>query len=275
MPEPLIQIRDVNYAYTKEEDVLHDISMDIYPGEFVAFVGQNGAGKTTCAKLMNGILKPRTGEVVVDGQLTEEVAASVIARNVGYSYQNPDHQIWAMKVEDEIKFGPNNLSFSEAEVKEQVEEALELANLTDKRDEYTFALGWGERQKLAVASILAMRPKIIIVDEPTTGLDKDGSLRIMNLLQRLNKKGLTVVIITHDIDIVAAYANRVVVFAGGHIVRDDMVEEVMVDLDALEKADLRPPQHIRVALALKEYGVEVEMSPELLRENISNLLQKA
>jgi energy-coupling factor transport system ATP-binding protein len=252
--------------------VLKDISLEIHKSELVALVGQNGAGKTTCAKLMNGILKPSQGRVTVAGKSTAEVSTSTLAHTVGYCYQNPDHQIWALKVEEELAFGPQNLGFSEEEVQEQVDKALELADLTEQREAYTFALGWGQRQKLAVAAILAMRPEVIIVDEPTTGLDWEGSLRIMELLQSLNEQGMTVVIITHDLDIVARYARRVVIFADGAIVRDGETQRVLRDVDALQVADLRPPQFIRVALALQEVGLpDVRTSEELKAALISRL----
>lgn len=273
MPEePLIALQTVQFRYGTGPLVLKDISLEIHESEFVALVGQNGAGKTTCAKLMNGTLQPSQGRVTVAGKSTAEVTTSTLAHTVGYCYQNPDHQIWALQVEEELAFGPQNLGFSEDLVQEQVEKALELADLTEQREAYTFALGWGERQKLAVAAILAMRPKVIIVDEPTTGLDWNGSIRIMELLKDLNEQGLTVIIITHDLDIVARYARRVVVFADGEMVCDGDTHSVLRDTDALQAADLRPPQFIRVALALEAAGIpDVSTAEQLKTALISRL----
>jgi energy-coupling factor transporter ATP-binding protein EcfA2 len=272
--KPLIELESVSFQYGDGPLVLKDISLNISESEFVALVGQNGAGKTTCAKLMNGILQPLRGRVTVAGTSTTEVATSTLAQTIGYCYQNPDHQIWALHVEEELAFGPENLGFSDDRVREQVEKALELADLVEQREEYTFALGWGQRQKLAVAAILAMRPKVIIVDEPTTGLDWDGSIRIMELLKSLNEQGMTVIIITHDIDIVARYARRVVVFADGEVVRDGEVQKVLRDEEALQRADLRPPQFIRVALALADYGIADVSSSEQLKTTLVSRLEE-
>jgi energy-coupling factor transport system ATP-binding protein len=273
MDGPLIAVKNVNYKYKEGPLVLQDISISIKKGEFIAFVGQNGAGKTTCAKLLNGILHPTSGEVIVNGQNTSEVPASEVARTVGYSYQNPDHQIWALHVEDEIAFGPRNLGLSADEVSQRVEDALALSDLAEERESYTFSLGWGERQKLAVASVMAMRPQVIIVDEPTTGLDWNGSVRIMNLINELNKSGMTVIIITHDMEIVTAYAHRVIVFTDGKIVTDGPIDQVMYDVSSLAKADLRPPQFIRVALALEICGISLSTSPDILKEEIISTIE--
>lgn len=273
MTGPLIELESASFHYPEGPEVLSEISLSVHPGEFVALVGQNGAGKTTCAKLMNGILKPSRGAVRVAGEDTADVPSSTVARSVGYTYQNPDHQIWALKVEDELRFGPRNLGLPPETVEEQVEEALELADMQGQREAYTFSLGWGQRQKLAVAAVVAMRPQVIIVDEPTTGLDWEGSRRIMDLLAELNQAGLTVLIISHDMAIVTAYARRVVVFAGGRVIRDGPVAEVMYDIQSLAQADLRPPQFIRVALALADLGVRPAITPQDLTDDILTRLR--
>jgi energy-coupling factor transport system ATP-binding protein len=270
----LLSLRQVCFSYPGGTPALREVSLTIQAGEFVAFVGQNGAGKTTCAKLLNGILKPDQGEVWVNGQETRQTPASVLAQTVGYCYQHPDHQIWALHVADELAFGPRNLGLSPAEVQQRVEEALALVDLTAQHDHYTFSLGWGERQKLAVAAILAMRPRVIVVDEPTTGLDWDGSRRIMDLLNHLNEHGLTVIIITHDMNVVAAYARRCVVFADGCVIRDGSTAAVLQDRPALQQAHLRPPQFIRMAQALAHCGIAVSAaSPETLKADLRQRLQ--
>lgn len=217
----------------------------------VALLGQNGAGKTTCAKLFNGIHKPTAGVVRVAGHDTRALAPSALARHVGYCYQNPNHQIWALKVADEVSFGPRNLGLDEEAVSARVDEALELVSLERHRDAYTFNLGWGERQQLAVASILAMRPEVIVVDEPTTGLDARGSRRIMDLLTNLNAQGLTLVVITHDMSIVAEYLPRTVCFRDGRAVYDGPTGQLMWrEPELLASANLRPPPIVRLVLAL-------------------------
>lgn len=253
MKEEIIIIDKVDFAY-KENVVLHDINLKIHSGEMVAFIGQNGAGKTTTAKLLNGIIKPSIGNVYINNKDTKKEKISNLAQIVGYCYQNPDHQIWALKVHDELAFGPKNIGLSETEINERVQLALQLSGLEGMENEYTFNLGWGQRQRLAVASILAMKPEVIVVDEPTTGLDWSGSLMIMDLLKKLNKEGLTVVIITHDMPIVWRYVQRAVVFAKGKIIGDGNVWDVMLNQDTLKEAQLRPPQFIRFLSSLKSDG---------------------
>jgi energy-coupling factor transport system ATP-binding protein len=271
----LIELKEVSFAYPDSPDALRDVSLTVDAGEFVAFVGQNGAGKTTCAKLLNDILHPRSGEVWIAGSRTDTVATSELAQTVGYCYQNPDHQIWALKVEDELAFGPRNLGLSTEEVRRRTDEALALIDLAHQRDSYTFSLGWGERQKLAVAAILAMQPRVIVVDEPTTGLDWNGSRRIMDLLSDLNARGLAVIFITHDMAIVAAYARRCVVFAEGRIVRDGPTLDVMYDQEALALADLRPPQFVRLAQELAgDHSIGQVATPDDLKAELTQKLRE-
>ena len=253
MNEVIIKIEALDFAY-KDVKILHNINLEIHTGEMLAFIGQNGAGKTTTAKLLNGINKPTVGRALVKGKDTRKENISTLAQIVGYCYQNPDHQIWALKVYDELAFGPKNIGLGESEIRERVEMALELAGLKGMENEYTFNLGWGQRQRLAVASILAMKPEVIIVDEPTTGLDWAGALMIMDLLKKLNQEGLTVIIITHDMPIVWKYVDRAVVFATGEIIGDGKVWDIMQDQDMLGKAQLRAPQFIRILTRLNKDG---------------------
>ena len=248
---PVIQVRDVTYSYaTAAPPALDHVSLNIGRGEFVAFVGQNGAGKTTLAKTFNGILKPTSGEVIVEGQETRAAGLDVLARIVGYVYQNPDHQIFSNTVRDEIAFGPRNLGLPPAEVSQAVERALKLVGMEGDAEKYPFLLGRGQRQKLAVASVLAMGSPVLVVDEPTTGLDLLGSLSIMDLLREWNRQGRTIIIITHDMNIVAEYAERTVVMVRGQVLADGPTRRVLTDQAALGEAFLKAPQITRVAQAL-------------------------
>jgi energy-coupling factor transporter ATP-binding protein EcfA2 len=268
-PAVAIDVEDVGFRYEpKAPEVLHGVSLRILAGEFVAMIGQNGAGKTTLAKMFNGLLKPTSGRVTAGGANTATATVGRLARSVGYVYQNPDHQIFAQRVRAEVAFGPNNLKLSETETAERVDEALGLVGLTDHADDFAFSLGRGQRQKLAVASVLAMRPPTLVVDEPTTGLDQQGAKGILDLLSRWNAEGRTIVVITHDMTLVAERVPRTIVVADGRILADGPTREVLTNEELLAKAFLRPPQVTRVAQRLVRHGIrrDVLTVPELNAE---------
>lgn len=235
------------FRYPGAQHALADVSVTIPEGQFVALVGQNGSGKTTLAKHFNGLLRPERGRVAVEGSDIAARATADLASTIGYCYQNPDHQIFAATVFEEIEFGPRNLGVAEEEIVRRTGRLLDLVRLRSESDRYPFSLGRGQRQKLAVASVLAMEPRIVIVDEPTTGLDWQGGEAMMEVMAELHRDGRTIVIITHDMNIVAEYAERVVVLANGRIVADGEPADVFVQEAALREAFLRPPQAFRIA----------------------------
>lgn len=196
--KPIIETKGLWHIYgqgTEREMVaLKDININIYQGEFIAFIGQNGSGKTTLAKHFIGLLKPTRGYVIVNGKDTRKCRVSELAAMVGYCFQNPDHQIFNRTVYDEVAYGPKNLNISNEEIQERVAEAVKAVGLEGYEKLNPFFLGKGERQKVAVASVLAMRPKVLIVDEPTTGMDWKTSITMMNLIKELNQKGMTVIL---------------------------------------------------------------------------------
>lgn len=248
---PMIEVQDVSYLYEGGQTAALDhVSLTIQPGEFVAFIGQNGAGKTTLAKTFNGILTPTSGVVKAGGHETRAVGLDVLARIVGYVYQNPDHQIFSNTVKEEVAFGPRNLGLPSAQVDAAVKQALELVGMTADADTYPFLLGRGQRQKLAVASVVAMGSPVLVVDEPTTGLDLQGSLSILNLLRQWNEAGRTIIIITHDMQIVAEFARRTVVMAQARILADGPTRQVLTDQPTLAEAFIKAPQITRLAQRL-------------------------
>lgn len=258
--EVLIDVSNLEYSYAPGlPQALRGVSLQVRRGEFVAFIGQNGAGKTTLAKHFNGLLKPTAGSVFIAGKDTRKLLIPEVARQVGYCYQNPDHQIFNPTVGKEVAFGPRNLGLPAEQVDERVRQALELVGLSDKKDQYPFLLGRGERQKLAVAAVLAMGSPVLVVDEPTTGLDLRGTRSIMDLLSRWNREeGRTVIIITHDMNVVAEYVPRTVVMAQGKIIADGATRSVLSDTEVLEKAFLKAPQVTRLAKALADPRVPVD-----------------
>lgn len=253
---PILDVRDVSFCYENTSAmVLNHVDLSIRHGEFIALVGQNGAGKTTLAKTFNGLIQPTSGEIRVGGKSTRTADLSHLARTVGYVYQNPDHQIFAKTVRDEVAFGPRNIGLSADEVEKAVDQALELVGLTHESSSYPFVLGRGQRQKLAVASVIAMGSPVMVVDEPTTGLDLRGVLSIMSLLKQWNAAGRTIVIITHDMDIVAEFASRVIVMTRGKIVADGSTRQILTNEALLHEAYLTLPQITRIAQRLDpRYG---------------------
>jgi energy-coupling factor transport system ATP-binding protein len=257
----LVEVQGLNFAYAPGRPVLDAIDLKIAAGEFVAIVGQNGSGKTTLAKQMTGLLKPSAGQVLLAGRDRTELTPAASAREVGYVFQNPDHQIFASTVEDEVAFGPRNFGLDNNEVERRVDEVLRAVNLDHARDRDPFLLSKGERQRLAVASILALRPRLLILDEPTTGLDYREQRRMMALVADLNRTGIAIVIITHTPWLVAEYAQRVVLMRKGRVLFDGAVREFFAQAELLRESSFRPPE---VTLLAQRFGLSTLNVPEFV-----------
>jgi energy-coupling factor transport system ATP-binding protein len=258
----LIQVRGLQFEYEDGTPALRGIEFDAEHGEFVAFIGQNGSGKTTFAKCLAGLLRPTAGSVVIDGVDTARKGASrEVVRRIGYVFQNPDHQLFNSRVYDEIAYGPKNLGVPQSERDSVVREAARVAGVREELfAEHPFFLTKGLRQRVAIASTLAMRPKAIVVDEPTTGQDYRQSIEIMNFLTRLwREEGHTVIIVTHEMPIVAAYAQRVVALCDGRILIDAPTREVFGQPELLRQTFVKPPQVTRLAQAWRDLGIRQDL----------------
>jgi energy-coupling factor transport system ATP-binding protein len=238
----IISLRDVSYSYPDGTAALRDVNLEFARGEFAAIIGQNGSGKTTLLKHIVGLLRPTVGEVRIFGKKTSEMSIKEIATKVGYVYQNPDHQLFCQTVYEECAYGLRNLGLSEPEIRRRVGEILRRVGLQGLEKVDTFMLGKGQRQRLAIASTLVMSPEVIIVDEPTTGQDMSQSTSIMELLASLHREGRTVIIVTHNMRLVAEYAERVVVMQAGRVVLDGDVRTVFSQVEKLREALITPPQ---------------------------------
>lgn len=250
----IIETIDLTHVYPGGIQAVSGVNLKIRKGEFIALVGQNGAGKTTLVKHFNGLLTPTSGAVMVNGVDTRELGIGELAKQVGYVFQNPDHQIFSTTVEEEIRYGLKNLGLSEDEQEMRIREALSLVGLEDKRGRHPFTLSKGERQKVAVASILAIAPPVIIIDEPTTGLDWTGTTRMLELISALHRRGHTVIMITHNMRIVANYAERVIVMSEGKILLDGSPSQVFEHAQELQRSYLEPPQMTLLAQRLADLG---------------------
>jgi energy-coupling factor transport system ATP-binding protein len=257
-PEKLIEVSDLVFEYPDGTPALQHIDLDIYANQFIAFIGQNGAGKTTLAKSLNGLLKPTFGSIKIENLDTRERGTTKkIVTKVGYVFQNPDHQLFNNTVYKEIAYGPRNIGLDEKEVDQRVKEASRVCGIEDDLMKmHPFFLTKGLRQRVAIASILAMRPRTIIVDEPTTGQDLRQSLEVMNFLRDLwEQEGHTIIIITHEMPIVAQYAQRVVALAKGRILMDGSTREVFAEPQLLAQTFVKPPQITRMAQAMVDFGI--------------------
>lgn len=254
----LVSLEGVSFGYEGGDAALKDVSFTIREGEFVALVGRNGSGKTTLAKQINGLLRPRSGRVIWRGRELATMPRREIAASVGYVFQNPDHQLFAPTVFEEVAFGPRNFGLGGAALRGRVEEALAAVGLEGLEDKDPFWLTKGERQRLAIASVISLDPEMLILDEPTTGLDYHQAVEIMRLLEHLNRRGRTVVMITHSPWLVAGYAGRVLVMEEGELSWEGASKEFLLREELLAKAGFEAPPVAAVSRRLGARAVTVE-----------------
>jgi energy-coupling factor transport system ATP-binding protein len=255
----MIRFDHVSAAYAVQTPVVRDASFTIDNGEFVAFVGTNGAGKSTTMRLCNGLLKPTAGRVLVDGVPTTELRTSELARRVGFLFQNPDRQICCKTVREELEFGFRAQDALTDEARARVDATIERFGFDANAEPYL--LNRGTRQLLALASIIVMEPDTIILDEPTTGLDFHECEKVMGAIADLHTRGKTIVMVCHDMEVVADYAERVIVMTAGEVVASGPTFEVLRQRAVLERAGLIAPQVVDVSLRLVERHPELAGTP--------------
>lgn len=244
----MIEFRDVHASYDGSAPILKGVSFTIRDGEFVAFVGTNGAGKSTTMRLMNGLLKPDAGQVLIDGVPTSDLRTSELARHVGFLFQNPDSQICCNTVREELLFGFKALGLDGPDADSRVDAIVE--EFAFDPDDDPFLLNRGARQLLALASIVVLAPPVVVLDEPTTGLDYRECVKVMDIIRRIHERGTTVVMVCHDMEVVADYAARCIVMSGGEVVDDAPTFDVLRNRETLERASLVPPQIVELSLEL-------------------------
>mgnify|MGYP004459005097 CR=1 FL=1 len=244
----MIEFKNVSASYSEEVPVLKEVSFTINDGDFVAFVGTNGAGKSTTMRLCNGLLKPVSGEVLIDGVPTTQLRVSELARRVGFLFQNPDRQICCETVRDELMFSFEAQGNDTPEARKRVDEIIEFFGFDP--DAEPFLLNRGTRQLLALASIVVTAPPVVILDEPTTGLDYRECEKVMGVVRSLHEQGTTVIMVCHDMEVVADFAQRIIVMADGGVVADGPTFDVLRQPLVLQRASLIPPQIVDIALRL-------------------------
>ena len=281
-----LELKHVSHIYqegsAKESYALRDICLNVNEGEFLGIAGHTGSGKSTLIQHFNGLLKPTHGEVIVDGVNINGKEAKnklkALRMQVGIVFQYPEYQLFEETVERDIAFGPRNLGLSDGEVKQRVEEAMDLLKLSKKlRKKSPFDLSGGQKRKIAIAGVLAMKPKYLILDEPTAGLDPRGREEFLELIAQLHKQGLTVVMVSHSMDDIARYAQRMIVLENGEIRLSGTPREVFSQPDVLEEIGLGVPSLTRLLLTLKEKGWDVRTDlyhPMEVKQEIMRALAK-
>jgi energy-coupling factor transport system ATP-binding protein len=251
----VIEAQDVYFSYANKVEALKGISLTIKDGEFVAIMGQNGAGKSTLVKHFNGLLKPTIGTILIDGVETTKTSVATLARNVGFVFQNPDHQLFSETVEDEIAFALKNFGFESEAIEKRITWALNLLALTQYRKTSPFLLSGGERKRVALASVLAWDPQTLILDEPTIGQDHEQKEKLRQFVLQMQTQKKTVVMVTHDVEFVAECDPRVILMKEGRVMADGIGKEILTDPSLLKVSSIVLPQIAQIFSKLSLLGL--------------------
>ncbi|MGB9938131.1 MAG: ATP-binding cassette domain-containing protein [Methanobacterium sp.] len=240
----ILETKEITYNYPDGTEALDKVNFKAREGKIIALLGPNGAGKSTLFLHFNGILRPISGSIFVNGKKIEYNKKSLmnVRQNVGIVFQNPDDQLFAPTVVEDVAFGPMNMGLSKEEVEKRVDDALERVGMGEYKNKAPHHLSGGQKKRVAIAGILAMKPKIMVLDEPTSGLDPKGASQILRLLYNLNKEGMTIIISTHDVDLVPLYAYQVYIISKGTIIKKGSPQEVFEDIKTIRDANLRLPR---------------------------------
>lgn len=265
-----VDIRDVQFVYPNGKVVaLTDVDLQIGYGEIVGIIGQNGSGKTTLTKMLNGLLKPTSGSVTVDGVATADRTVQQMAAHVGYVFQNPNHQLFARTIRQELEFGPRNIGVPEDEITKRVDDAIEFFGLQEVVEEHPYRVSFPIRKLVGIASIVTMQPKIIIFDEPTTGQDHQTTHIINDLIRRLRAEGTTVICVSHDMPLLADVVERVIVMKATRIIADASPRDVFADRPLMAQTNLQAPQATDIAIeTVVPLGGPVALTPSELADDI-------
>ena len=261
MTRTIIQTENMSFTYPDGTSALRNINIKINEGERVAIVGPNGAGKSTLFSHFNGISKPTSGLIKIDGQPMSYKKNDLIEirQKVGLVFQNPDDQLFAPTVVEDVAFGPMNLGLSDEEVDERVEESLKRVGMSGLEKKAPHHLSGGQKKRVSIAGILAMQPEIMVLDEPTTGLDPKGVKQVMDILYILNQENISIIIASHDVEMVTQFADKIFVLHEGEIIANGTTEDIFNDLETLKKAHLKPPKAAEILHLLKDGGLPVNI----------------
>ena len=251
----MIILENVHYSYANNIEALKGVSLTINDGDFIAIMGQNGAGKTTFIKHFNGLLKPSSGTVRVNGVETSKTSVAALAKNVGFVFQNPDNQLFSETVEDEIAFALKNFGFDKETIEKRVTWALDFLSLSQYRKTSPFLLSGGERKRVAIASVLAWDPQTLVLDEPTIGQDHEQKEKLRQFIMQLQTEKKTVVMVTHDVEFVAECNPRIILMQNGKIIADGTAKDILTNSELLKTASIVLPQIAQIFAKLSPLGL--------------------
>ncbi len=276
----MLEVQNIKYSYNKDYQALKGVSLKVEKGEMVALLGKNGAGKSTLFLHLNGIYEPDEGQVFIDGEELKYDKKSLLKfrQKVGIVFQNPDDQIFAPTVEEDVAFGPLNLKLPMEEVQKRVTESLARVGMSGFEKKAPHHLSGGQKKRVAIAGILAMKPEIMVLDEPTAGLDPQGVRSLSKLLKELNEEGITIIISTHEVDLVPNYAKRVFVLVDGLLIAEGTPKEIFAQPEILDKANLEVPIVTELFHDLEKEGFDMNndypLTIEEAKEKFLELLNK-
>ena len=271
-----VKVEGAHYVYPNGQVVaLSGVDLEVKKGELLGVIGQNGSGKTTLTKLLNRLLKPSSGSVYVNGLLTTDRTVQEMSAHIGYVFQNPNHQLFARTVKEELEFGPRNIGTPEDEIASRVAEAVDFFDLAEFIDEHPYRVSFPTRKLVGIASVVTMKPSIIILDEPSTGQDHQTTRIINSLMRRLAGEGTTVICVSHDMPLLADVVERVVVMRDTRIVADASPREVFADEQLMRTTNLQAPQITNIALqTVYPLGGPIALTPKELAADIESRLKK-
>lgn len=270
-----LSTENLSFTYPDGTQALKNINIEIEKGEKVAIIGPNGAGKSTLFSHFNGLTEPTSGYVKIEGKAIsfEKDELLKVRQKVGIVFQDPNDQLFAPTVKEDIAFGPMNLGLSYGEVEKRVEDALKMVGMENYEDKTPHHLSGGQQKRIAIAGIIAMKPEIMILDEPTAGLDPDGVEKVLNIMNQLNKEGMTLIISSHDIDMISKYADKIFILYNGEIIESGNKNKIFSDMELLKKAHLRTPITTEILYNLKESGLNVNTEKISVKDTCAEIIK--
>lgn len=270
-----LSTENLSFTYPDGTQALKNINIEIEKGEKVAIIGPNGAGKSTLFSHFNGLTEPTSGCVKIEGKPIsfEKDELLKVRQKVGIVFQDPNDQLFAPTVKEDIAFGPMNLGLSYDEVEKRVEDALKMVGMENYEDKTPHHLSGGQQKRIAIAGIIAMKPELMILDEPTAGLDPDGVKKVLNIMNQLNEEGMTLIISSHDIDMISKYADKIFVLYNGEVIESGNKNKIFSDMELLKKAHLRTPITTEILYNLKESGLNVNTEKISVKDTCAEIIK--